>query len=822
MSGSTASNITLALSRTELVGAQGYTFEVLGLTDDQLNRGHFVHSIVGMEDVLLDHFPAYAMADGAMPLGAQKYVQTGWFGAFAQLPTGTHTHRLEAWIAWDQDAPIVIEQEVTVQDPIAYFSALNQIYYADLSRPDKTGDWPGTPTGTPVRMKLNTLAEINAVFASKNTGGMVLIRGEVEGTIDFSHRNKSNGVYLTSYDGRAKIKGGLTGVTDSGEALWPFSVVEGLDFESTGDVIGGNVGQGAAGIADGVKNWTKTLSVTYAGITMKNMNGLYPTDSADHDAELVVFNSKITDWMDIGIFVRGKVAACGNFICQNPLTINGVEGKSGNPAFPDHGCIRSGYALTQAYNKNMFFTCNGWSMDNSAVSHKVAAHQPCLRLNSGGDAGLRCCIMGNFFEGCAMTIGKGASSDSNYPAEIVTVRHNIMLATAAMSAMINCGTTNVFIADNMYIVPKVKRFVGNTVRFFNFGLSTQGATADPPIDVSMYEGKIWVRNNTILDLREGVTDPLSALIENQLAAAAKLGIATHDDSNAIFVPNRAPSDVGAPYMSDPDVMFVQSALVPQFWGLRQRYTKETLNDTLVADDSYATPSDAVQLVVPQTGAKMLTASAVTTSDATLFDLFGNRRTAQSIGAISASEISEPSPSITAKFRAAAGTAAAGKLTDTGKLTWAQAGGSASFVVPASEEGVINETVGLGNLYLPLDASSCWVAVDILRHADVASSAGGLLLCADPAKTANRILVNWQRAVGGWSLYDGETLLGVDQRDLPLNTTVRLRVQRIGTRVTALLDDVEILSGSVSASGTVAGLRVANKGFRFRNFAAGTL
>ncbi|MFT3687812.1 hypothetical protein [Paenirhodobacter sp.] len=201
--------------------------------------------------------------------------------------------------------------------------------------------------------------------------------------------------------------------------------------------------------------------------------------------------------------------------------------------------------------------------------------------------------------------------------------------------MIHIATTNAFIADNLHIIPDVPRFVGNVAYSTYFDLSTQGSSGGPPapIDPSMYEGQIWMQNNTTLDLRQNVTDSTRAPYLSAGDAAAARGIAVHVADNALFIPNRSPADVGGPYMDDPEVNLAQSALAPQFWGLRQRYSSrsvkdypEALNDTLVLDPSYATPADAVKIPVPGEGSVLRAGVELTPAEATVADLFGVRKT----------------------------------------------------------------------------------------------------------------------------------------------------------------------------------------------------
>lgn len=622
-----AQTLSLRLSHVSLVGGQGYTFEVRGVSEDLLNRGHFVHSIVGLEAELLDYLPVHAQGQG-LPLGTAKFVQTGWFGGFAQLPVGTHTHRLEAWIDWRQEAPIVIEQVIEVRDPITYFNQWNEVFYLDLTQANRNIPWPGVPASVQAANKLNSMALVANALHPVKTGAMLLIRGSCPG-FDVNPRGKYHGLYLTSYDGRATVNGSIEGLGESDFTnLRPFMVVEGLDFRGNGDVVSGSISATGSVIRNGVQNMTAVLSNTYAGITVENMAGIYPTGARTGGAEMVIFNSKITSWGDIGLYFLGRAAVCGNYICQDPQAMNGVEGKvAGAGNFPDHGPLRTPFADALAFNKNMAFSCNGWSAAYSAMPFPVMSHQPCLRINTAGDAGLRACVMGNFFEGMAATLGKGAASDGNYPAEILTFRHNIMLATSNTDVMLHVGTTNVFIADNLYVVPGVKRFSAGTVRFVSFGFSALSTTAgQAPIDASMYAGRIVIRNNTLLDQRQGVTDPLDQYLDAAVRGMTGQGVAADVADNALFVPNRAGGAV-APWAAS----YRQFGLEPQFWGLRQRYTVTTMNDREVADASYGTPKDALKIPVPGAAARDL--APLEAEKASLTDLIGARRTDATPGAV---------------------------------------------------------------------------------------------------------------------------------------------------------------------------------------------
>lgn len=640
-------NLDVSLSRNELIGAQGYVFTVTGLSKDRLNRGHFVHSIVGLENLQFDYLPK-AEGNKGMPLGTQKFIQVGWAGTFANLPAGTYTHRLEAWLTWGQAEPIIIEKTITVIDKMDFFGSKNTIIYYDPTQTDRSVDWPFVPAGTPADRKATNREELSGISVSKNNPDwgstkMILIRGgtELDATgknLDINPRGMTGGIYLSSYgEGKGTIRGLGTGGS-SGSASDPevsFMVIENLRFIGQVDLVNGTAVNSDAGEVY-VGGAGKVRNCTITDIEATNLGAVRPANG-NEESDYILFNCRIHGWGNFGYYVGGAhfIGMAGNYICQDSLAVCGVETKATVNNFPDHGPFRAAGVHIIAINNNMTFSNTGWSFDNSTVGHQIAAHQPSFRINTNSLISMKACIIGNYSEGEFIAVGRGDNALGNIvPAELVTIKNNLVVTTAATSSVFGVQTPNTFVADNYVIIPDIKRFVGNRMTVLNFGIP-QGNGTTVTVDPSMAAGTLEFQNNTIEDRRSylpSTNNIFDRLISSSMRLAVGNGVDTLEADNLLYL-RHTPSDLKGPAIPFLDVDYEDTDLTTQFWGLRQRYTTTTLNDTEHLDASYATPEGTIRFIVPQMESAARTQGILPVEKRTLFDFRGQRKASAVIGAI---------------------------------------------------------------------------------------------------------------------------------------------------------------------------------------------
>lgn len=607
-------DLQLQLSTNSLVGGEGYLGRVEGLTKYQAENWDFRHTIVGLTEERFDYVPESLPRQDA---SNRKYFATGFMAAFAGLPAGTHTHRVEIYkspLSTEPDE--VLEEQITVL-ALEEFFAPEDIFYFDATQTDSTIPWDDVPTTVPAARKLRTVAQWNAVVSGENATRKRLLRIIDASGLDIGSNPRlvGGGLYFQGWGNKTREVNAFIGGGTAGAGPWTAygAIMDGIKIKGTTNTETGDFmltashGHGPVSLTDhyNIKQGTVVnCEITNGYMLQGDMSGI-PTGPVK---PFVVFNTLITDWANFGIWAENQFGFyCGCKITQNPLACNGVEGKSMQPTnnYPDHGGIRlASPAKVITYGCHIFNNC-GWSQDNpSYVGHVLMATQATLRIGSTLNSVCEYVGQNNILEG-GVSLGTSlplVSTDTSAWFAVGDFRCNILVAPITMGGGFSFSNPGISAQELLVIYPKAQRVSGNPTRLFaDEGAYVPGVGKNP----DRYAFPSTIRNITVLDRRDDTQLENASIPTTIEMGAASLHPSTPAEYLSqlstsdilLLVPDYELADTGepnVPYNYSLEVLPVEA----MNRGLRHFYTVNTLNDTFDERPETAYPTGSIAIPVP--------------------------------------------------------------------------------------------------------------------------------------------------------------------------------------------------------------------------------
>lgn len=214
----------------------------------------------------------------------------------------------------------------------------------------------------------------------------------------------------------------------------------------------------------------------------------------------VIASNTITSWHNYGI-LSGRVvrtAIIGNSIRQHPSAGTG-DGKHPDPPEPDfanHGPIRLRSADRTLIASNDLFSNTGWSSGPGGTR----AHQPCLRIGSGGPTDL-VIIADNRLEGGLCIAGDGPGRDNPKTRFGNIWERNTLIAPAGTRRFLTLSFGGAVVRNNYFFRPDTGGTILSVIEF-------------PATHASEAERRLLNRvlNNTYVSLEQSGRDRSNFLV----------------------------------------------------------------------------------------------------------------------------------------------------------------------------------------------------------------------------------------------------------------------------------------------------------------------
>lgn len=388
--------------------------------------------------------------------GVSRNAGTGFIGAHVFEKPGTYTvtlrvtderHQLRAYV-----------EKITVYDGDSFYAnssaeTTENTFYVSSAGAD-------TNDGSFHRPFQTWNHGLDRLFASGGKKRLLCRRGDTFTSAGFRAKSFTGPLAIGAYgEGEPPVilaeNHNTILMLGPGEGL----TITGLTFRSSYDPVSGRGHHG-----DVIQMLDSNRHITIYDNTFSNAGLILHLAQMGALADSVIAGNTLTSWQNYGVLSGHwqRVALVGNSIRQHP---DARTGDSKNPSppepdLPDHGPIRLRTTDRVIVSGNDLFSNTGWSPGRGGEK----AHQPCLRLGSGGRADLTI-VSDNVMQGGLTVAGAGPSKATEPPRTGNIWEKNWLIAPKATVRFLDTEFAGAVIRNNVFLRPDTGGTMISVIRF---------------------------------------------------------------------------------------------------------------------------------------------------------------------------------------------------------------------------------------------------------------------------------------------------------------------------------------------------------------------
>ncbi len=520
------------------------------------------HEITHIWTVRGQPLPAYNAPENIVTGWNNPNVQYGKRVAFCFPTPGTYDVDL-----WAIDSEGIIGEasaSITVIAPEDAYSAKNTLIYSESG-------FSGAPAGT----QISSISALKS--AIRNANAPTRVRFKAGETVSDVSLAASNG-YLTHIDSwgsgsRPILRPSLT---SSRMFLWSKSSPDTQITFSGIKFLGYWDSRTETGVSKSHTQWNqKAISATVLLHDCESDGvGGWGLTANGSPMNIMLADTFITRWQNVGLYLsgnqNGRFALLGCRITQDPDALGGGPGFQFNNYL---GPIRISFCRRNNISCCDLFSNHGWT------GGALLDHQPCLRINTGGETNTSTIVDRVVMEGGYEVLnmeGENTATNDN-PGNNLFDKVLVLVTANTNRKVISChhgGTTfrNIMVFEAN--VPYVKAV---TDEYFNFGVNN-------PQHNNLLE-PISLYNNTVLSLvNSGNDNRDTAEFQDNL----NLFLNTTEENNVFHAPNGSqPFTLDQPLTTSTTI----PGITPRYSGYQQNYdfVTGTLGSSVANGSSFTVP-----------------------------------------------------------------------------------------------------------------------------------------------------------------------------------------------------------------------------------------